>query len=139
MFIEDTKVQGSLFSQHCSNALLPAVPVRMTRSRQHKQFSPNGLPIVYVGRPTKWGNPFRPVKEDGLWWVKDNEGNYWDASHSEKYSAINVCIRLYEAWIEGKIGIKEVDLNDLKGKNLSCWCPKTCKCHADVLLELANS
>ena len=24
MFIEDTQVQGSLFSQHCSNALLPA-------------------------------------------------------------------------------------------------------------------
>lgn len=124
--------------QQGRNTILAEVPVRIQRSRQHKQVSPNGLSIAYVGRPGKWCNPFRPVKEDSLWWVKDNEGNYWDASHSEKYSAISVCIRLYEAWIEGKIGIKEVDLNELKGKNLSCWCSLKEKCHADLLLELAN-
>ncbi len=34
-------------------------PVRVQRSRQEKQSSPNGLEIKYCGRPTKWGNPFR--------------------------------------------------------------------------------
>jgi hypothetical protein len=36
-------------------------------------------------------------------------------------------------------------LPDLRGKNLACWCPIVDKdgnpvpCHADVLLELANT
>ncbi len=29
-------------------------------------------------------------------------------------------------------------LNELKGKNLACFCPLDASCHADVLLELAN-
>lgn len=36
-------------------------PIRLQRSRQYKQVSPNGLPIVYVGRPGKYGNPFKIV------------------------------------------------------------------------------
>ena len=37
-------------------------PVRI-QSKRTKGFnlqdaSPNGLPVVYVGRPTKWGNPY---------------------------------------------------------------------------------
>ncbi len=27
---------------------------------------------------------------------------------------------------------------ELGGKNLGCWCPPECACHADVLLEIAN-
>jgi hypothetical protein len=29
-------------------------------------------------------------------------------------------------------------VEDLRGKNLACWCPLDQPCHADVLLELAN-
>lgn len=50
------------------NAVSAEVPVRIQRSRKHKQVSPNGLPIVYVGRGSRWGNPFRLVKySDGKW------------------------------------------------------------------------
>ncbi len=31
-----------------------------------------------------------------------------------------------------------LDLSDLRGKNLACWCRPGASCHADVLLELAN-
>lgn len=93
---------------------------------------------VYVGRPTRWGNPFRAVLEGEWWYVKDGEGNYWDAAHRGKDSAVRVCVRLYRAWIEGKIGIEYVDLAQLKGKNLACFCKEDEPCHADVLLELAN-
>ena len=31
------------------------------------------------------------------------------------------------------------DLPKLRGKNLACWCMETEKCHADALLEIANS
>ena len=27
---------------------------------------------------------------------------------------------------------------ELRGKNLSCWCPLDKPCHADILLEIAN-
>lgn len=30
-------------------------------------------------------------------------------------------------------------LEELRGKNLACWCPLDQPCHGDVLLELANS
>lgn len=45
-------------------------PIRIQRSRQHKQVSPNGLPIVYCGRGSKWGNPFRVVKCMDKWGVR---------------------------------------------------------------------
>lgn len=89
-------------------------PVRIQRSRKHKQQSPNGLPIVYVGRPTKWGNPYK-VGYKGL--------------------SVSDCINLYSIYAK-KIPLAE--LEKLKGKNLSCWCKIGEPCHADVLLELAN-
>lgn len=30
------------------------------------------------------------------------------------------------------------DIDELRGKTLACWCPVDHKCHADVLLALAN-
>ncbi|MBM3253101.1 MAG: DUF4326 domain-containing protein [Candidatus Omnitrophica bacterium] len=69
----------------------------------------NNLSIVYVGRPTKWGNPFKTGK-NRLLWYKDRIRNIHDV-------------------------IKRV----LKGKNLACWCPLDQPCHADILLRIANS
>ena len=64
------------------------MPVRIQRSRQHKQVSPNGLPIVYVGRPTKWGNPFIVGKFiHQSWWDtfdKDDKVKYF----SDDYLAV---------------------------------------------------
>jgi hypothetical protein len=33
----------------------------------------------------------------------------------------------------------QYDIAPLRGKNLACWCALDQPCHADVLLELANS
>lgn len=30
-------------------------------------------------------------------------------------------------------------VKELRGKNLACWCPLDQPCHADVLLDLANT
>lgn len=30
-------------------------------------------------------------------------------------------------------------IEELRGKNLACWCPLGQPCHADVLLEIANA
>ena len=69
---------------------------------------------VYIGRPSKWGNPF-VVGRDG--------------------SRIEV-IRKYEAWIREQ-GVLMACLGELRGKDLVCWCAPL-KCHGDVLMELAN-
>lgn len=67
---------------------------------------------VYVGRPSKWGNPYRI----GL-----------DGSREQG-------IRLYRMALIAS----RVDLSELAGKDLVCWCAPL-PCHADILLELANS
>lgn len=44
----------------------------------------------------------------------------------------------YELYIKKKIENKEVDINELKGKNLFCWC-KPEACHGDVLVKILQS
>jgi hypothetical protein len=70
---------------------------------------------VYVGRPSKWGNPFK-VRDYGL----------------EK------CLSLYRKYVENKLKTEPDFLEPLRGKDLVCWCPLDKPCHADILLELAN-
>ena len=70
---------------------------------------------VYVGRPTKWGNPFKIGPDGGR----------------------EVVIAMYREWIAGRSDLL-AQLPELAGKNLVCWCaPKAC--HADVLLELCSA
>lgn len=68
---------------------------------------------VYVGRPSKWGNPFK-VGVDG---------------------DIDEVIEKYERYLYESGLIK--DVAELRGKNLVCWCAPA-KCHGDVLLRLSN-
>lgn len=70
---------------------------------------------VYVGRPSKWGNPFH-VGRDG------NRAQV---------------IEKYREWILNQPSLL-ASLGELRGKILGCWCaPKAC--HAEVLAELADS
>jgi len=72
------------------------------------------LDCVYVGRPSKWGNPF-VIGRDG--------------SRDE-------VIAKYRAWILRQPALMAA-LHELCGKDLVCWCAPE-RCHADVLIELAN-
>lgn len=78
---------------------------------------------VYVGRPSKWGNPFSHKK--------GTKAEFIVGSREEAIAA-------FRAWItedEGQYLL--VDLHELKGKVLGCWC-KPLACHGDVLAELAE-
>jgi hypothetical protein len=70
---------------------------------------------VKVDRSTKWGNPFI-VEGDPALAVAMYRSSYAD----------NLDF-IYDAQL------------DLRGNNLACWCPLDAPCHADVLLEIANS
>lgn len=110
-------------------------PVRIQRSRQHKQESPNGLPIKYVGRPTRWGNPFKITGQKGHWFVI-NDFDDPLLTFDQKSDAIDFCVDNYKYYILNEIKLGILNLNELKGKNLSCWCNIGERCHVDVLLEL---
>lgn len=84
-------------------------------NKHHKNAPPDA---VYVGRPTKWGNPYEIGK---------------DGTREE-------VIQKYRAFVEELRHTSDLfiaDLQELKGKDLVCYCvPKAC--HAEILLELAN-
>lgn len=90
---------------------------------------------VKVDRTTPWGNPFR-VEEA-------REAGYTDPRHM---TVVAFC-----AWLSGDFSYCGADdyrekreaivarLQELRGRNLACWCRLDAPCHADVLIELANA
>jgi len=72
---------------------------------------------VYVGRPSKWGNPHRTKPRSSI-----------------------EAVELYRAdLLAGRLEVTVDDVRrELRGQDLACWCPLDQPCHADVLLEVAN-
>jgi len=69
---------------------------------------------IYIGRPSKWGNPFTIGK---------------DGTREE-------VIKKYEIWIRTQPNLLK-DFHELKDKVLGCWCsPKSC--HGDILARMIN-
>lgn len=111
------------------------MPKRIQRKRTKGWRMPENT--VYVGRPTKWGNPF---KVGGT--VKNHFGKEFKIETKE--GAINcyknlVLTRLNPGFIFGQELLMKADVSELRGKDLACWCKEGDPCHADHLLELANS
>jgi len=88
---------------------------------------------VYVGRPTKWGNPFR-IGDCGT--VEKAVGHFKSILADRKASTFGRP-RLEIARVELLPHIADIK-HELRGKDLVCWCPLDQPCHADVLLEIAN-
>ncbi len=110
---------------------LDATPIRVQRRRTKGwRMPPN---TVYVGRPTKWGNPYRLT----AYKFADADGQ---PAPYDKRAAVEMAVRDYEMALH--TGVLNVSVSDvrghLRGKNLACFCPLDQPCHADVLLELAN-
>ena len=96
----------------------------------------------YVGRPTKWGNPFRLAK-DGVIMCLTNYGKWIYWSLSGEYD-IGYIVWLYERWITGKLSKYRFlpdppDIEELRGFDLACWCPLEKPCHVDILITLLNN
>lgn len=113
-------------------------PIRVQRRRTKGYKLPENT--VCVNRGTKWGNPYKVIYWDKSWTVfkvalrkPDEEIN----SYRSKELAISASIKLYTSYIHGLIKSKKLDITELKGKNLACFCSLKSKCHSDVLLKLA--
>jgi hypothetical protein len=98
-------------------------PKRIQRKRTKGwQMPPD---TIYVGRPTKWGNPFNVELGVG----------FLIAVGLSKEMAAALAVQKFKDWAVHYARIIQIELN---GKNLSCWCKPGEPCHADVLLEIAN-
>lgn len=69
---------------------------------------------IYIGRGSKWGNPFR-IGPDG------------------DRAAV---IAKHERWLRGRHDLLRA-LDELRGRHLICFCAPAA-CHGDLLLRLAN-
>ncbi len=70
---------------------------------------------VYIGRPTKWGNPF----------VIGRDGNRYDV------------VRKFEEYIMSNPELIKAAKEELRDKDLVCFCAPLA-CHGDVLMRIAN-
>lgn len=101
------------------------MPKRIQRRRTKGWRMPEGA--IYVGRPTRWGNPFD--------WRKcspDAGPRAW---------ARGAAVDLFRDHLRRQLrrdASREM-LAELRGHDLVCWCPLDQPCHADVLIELANA
>ncbi|QXJ25925.1 DUF4326 domain-containing protein [Actinomadura graeca] len=69
---------------------------------------------VYIGRPSKWGNPFAI------------------GPHVSREQAVS----RYEQWLPTQPHLLDA-LGELRGKILGCWCTPR-RCHGEILARLAN-
>lgn len=89
-------------------------PNRVQRRRTAGWRMPAGA--IYVGRPSRWGNPF--------------DGRLVGRSES---------VWLFEQTLIGNADPLAVIRRELAGRDLACWCPLDQPCHADVLIRHANA
>lgn len=93
----------------------------------NKHWSPSLPNSVYVGRPTKWGNPFSHL-------AKDTQARFKIETREEAVLAFE---KYLTKMIEKDPTLLLRIRSELGGKNLVCWCVPA-KCHAEVLLKFAN-
>lgn len=98
---------------------------------------------VYVGRGSKYGNPYKVGESYEIFMA----GTYGFRQHRQILEFITpaLAVDLYRIWLNymhtgdtPRDRPLPSEIEELRGKDLACWCPLTSPCHADVLLELAN-
>jgi Domain of unknown function (DUF4326) len=93
-------------------------PIRIQQRRAHGWCMPPNT--MSVARSTRFGNHVIKVAEAG--------------SHA-------AATEMYRRWVfaPAKGDFRARVRRELRSKNLACYCPLGQPCHADVLLEIANS
>lgn len=108
---------------------------------------------IVVSRPSRWGNPFA-VGEGIVSWEGETDGDPGEYGQRVCHGALNLgrgltaaeAVKLFRDGLVGSLNDSDPYYDDMRaalaelaGHDLACWCPLDQPCHADVLLELANS
>ena len=131
-------------------------PQRIQRKRTKGWRMPENT--VYVGRGSRWGNPFiagsfyetrtsfhdcpvpfvdrqTPFFMHEGWGLGDRIVPIYCNPVRDREQAVE----LFRRYVEYNDDVWTAEAYRLiRGKNLACWCPLDQPCHADVLLDLAN-
>lgn len=86
---------------------------------------------VKVDRTTKWGNPF----------VVGKHGTQAECVALFRLT-LGGLLRMGDGNLDEQRAVRDyvaANIGQLRDKNLACWCRTGTPCHADVLLELANT
>jgi hypothetical protein len=103
-----------------------ARPKRIRLSRSKGWRMPDGA--INVARPTKWGNP----------WIV-NPSKATEPPTNQYRATADEAVDLYESWVRHAAPFTIADIRaELAGHDLACWCGPDERCHADVLLWIAN-
>ena len=100
--------------------------------RKRGQKLPEGT--VYIGRPTKWGNPYKVKGE-----ITPEIAIILYKEHLEQYATP------YTEHYPYRKNKHMLKIHQLKGKDLACWCGEwefgepEIDCHGVVLMKMANA
>jgi len=115
-------------------------PKRIQRRRTKGWRMPEGA--IYVGRSSRWGNPFKVVPMDGGYIVENvSTGKIiTPVALAQKDAASGLATMLFERYLR-QMDPDELEalITPLRGHDVTCWCGLDEPCHADSLLELANA
>lgn len=113
------------------------MPDRLRLYRTKGWRKPDGS--ITVARPSRWGNPYT---------IAMYQIDYPGDPRAELPAWRRMAVSDFRGLVEGRwdkfddtpaYPSLEVIRSELAGRDLCCWCPLDGPCHADVLLELANS
>lgn len=104
---------------------------------------------VYVGRPSRYANPFRLRKSRVVRSSFGRSTQLYRVEPPKGYAGLTQALRfdMYPEqahWVVTSLfrtyldETPELDLEQLRGRDLACWCPPGLACHAGVLLSRAN-
>lgn len=105
------------------------IPQRVQLSRKRGWKLPANTVVVSRGRGRKFGNPHKVTPR------------LIEQCGSVEAAAVAM-VSAYRDWMKDTPQGRELSAQakvKLRGKHLACWCPPGQACHADVLLEIANS
>lgn len=131
-------------------------PTRIQRQRTKGWRAPEGA--VYVGRGTRWGNPYKlgttlvryPATNGDRWELEGRLSKTPGEMHHFRHpdgtvtwhqvepASIDQVLELYRRWLTLRPELIEQARMALPGRALMCWCPPG-PCHADILLAIANT
>lgn len=90
---------------------------------------------MYVGRPSRWGNPYLVCQAGpGQWVVRVADEVL--SSHPSRAAAADAAVCLYRQHAGPAAAARA--RTHLGGRDLACWCLPELACHAAVLLELVQ-
>lgn len=99
------------------------MPKRVQMNRKKGGWRKDHPDAVIVARPGRFGNPYAVGEK--YYTAKGGWAIVRDRKHA---------VELFR----DSRHMRHIDIAQLRGKDLACWCPLDQPCHADVLLEVAN-